>query len=783
MKIKWISSFLFVFFISLIFAGCNVLNGTDAQITFNGDTAPTLNNLVITSTDSYSIILQQPTLSTAGTPAPTVNAYIGVNGVITASGSSISGSIQGPIDVSSGSYQFSSLNSGTSYKIIVVAENYKGYSTKQIIQSTAYIAPVLNNLVITGSGSSSITLQQPTFSTVGNPTPVVNAYIGINGTIAVSGSTVSNSIQGPIDVSSADYQFTGLDSLTDYQIVVISENNQGYSVKQIIQSTTGIAPVLNNVVVPSYDSLSITLQQPTFSTVGNPTPTVNAYIGIKGTITVNGSNVSNSIQGPVDVSSADYQFTGLTSNTNYKIIVVAQNNQGYSVKQIVQSTAGIAPVLNSLVISNHDSYSITLQHPTFSTAGNPTPTVNAYIGINGVITISGTTVTGSIQGPVDVSSGDYQFTGLDSNTNYKIIVVAQNSQGYSVKQIVQSTMPSSIATVTSTIYTVSVGGTAHETITGVHYGTSKVTVEAALTPGDSHQTWNDTGVHDPVLDGDTLVVTAQDGTTVVNYTFNVAYYLRDTGPSGGLIFYDKGSYSNGWRYLEAASIDQSSTQVWSNVWQTAVGSTGTAIGTGLSNTTDIIAQMMSPQNISFSYVPTAGLWTLSYNGNITNNMGFNADSAAVQAALRLLPGLSAVTVTGNYTVGVGFNVMMTGVPMPVLPLVAPANTLTSNSVPPQVSTITPTSAAYLCSIQTIDGFSDWFLPSEDELDKMYVNLHKGIDEHGVVYTPVGGFVDYPYYWSSSEFPPYNAWIQDFANSIHYASAKSSPYSVRCVRRF
>ncbi len=30
------------------------------------------------------------------------------------------------------------------------------------------------------------------------------------------------------------------------------------------------------------------------------------------------------------------------------------------------------------------------------------------------------------------------------------------------------------------------------------------------------------------------------------------YKIGDTGPSGGIIFYDKGSYSDGWRYLEAA---------------------------------------------------------------------------------------------------------------------------------------------------------------------------------------------------------------------------------------
>ena len=33
------------------------------------------------------------------------------------------------------------------------------------------------------------------------------------------------------------------------------------------------------------------------------------------------------------------------------------------------------------------------------------------------------------------------------------------------------------------------------------------------------------------------------------------YKVGDIGPAGGYIFYDKGSYSNGWRYLEAAPAD------------------------------------------------------------------------------------------------------------------------------------------------------------------------------------------------------------------------------------
>src|SRR4030067_833483 len=99
--------------------------------------------------------------------------------------------------------------------------------------------------------------------------------------------------------------------------------------------------------------------------------------------------------------------------------------------------SGSAPVLNNLVISDSQADSIMLAQPTLSTAGEPTPTVQAYIGINGTISVSGSTVSNSLEGPVDVSAAGYEFSGLSDGISYKIIVVAQNSAGYSVMQIVQ----------------------------------------------------------------------------------------------------------------------------------------------------------------------------------------------------------------------------------------------------------------------------------------------------------------------------------------------------------
>jgi hypothetical protein len=403
--------------------------------------APVLKNLAISNYDGGTITLAKPAFSTAGNPAPTVQAYIGLNGTIQVSGSTVTGSIEGPVDVSTGGHQFNGLSNGTSYKIIVVAANIAGYSVQQIVQSTlnAAIVPVLNSLSISAFDQASITIAQPSFSTAGSPTPTVQAYIGLNGTITVSGVMVSNSLQGPIDVSAGGHQFSGLSALTSHKIIVVASNYAGYSVQQIVQSTAGIAPVLNSLSVSAFDTGSISIARPTFSTAGNPAPTVRAYIGLNGTISVSGSTVSGSIQGPIDASTGGYQFSGLRTNTSYKVIVVAANSVGYSSQQIVQSTAGIAPVLNSLSVSAYDGESITIAQPTFSTAGNPAPTVRAYIGLDGTISISGSTVSGLLQGPIDVSTGGYQFRGLSSLKTYRIIVVAQNSYGTSSKQIVQST--------------------------------------------------------------------------------------------------------------------------------------------------------------------------------------------------------------------------------------------------------------------------------------------------------------------------------------------------------
>ena len=181
------------------------------------------------------------------------------------------------------------------------------------------------------------------------------------------------------------------------------------------------------------------------------------------------------------------------------------------------------------------------------------------------------------------------------------------------------------------------------------------------------------------VEGSTFTMGASN---VILYAQWKPYALRDTGPAGGHIFYDKGGYSDGWRYLEAAPVSTEWTGIQWGSYGNVIRGTLTDIRAGQSNTTAIVT------------------WLDSHSE------------------------------TGR--------------------------------------------AAQRCNELIIDGYSDWFLPSKDELNLMYENLK--VHE-------VGGFAGGDPYWSSSEKGAHDAWDQYFDFGFQGYDYKYYAFRVRAVRAF
>jgi hypothetical protein len=80
-------------------------------------------------------------------------------------------------------------------------------------------------------------------------------------------------------------------------------------------------------------------------------------------------------------------------------------------------------------------------------------------------------------------------------------------------------------------------------------------------------------------------------------------------------------------------------------------------------------------------------------------------------------------------------------------------------------------AAKLCYDLILNGYSDWYLPSKDELNKLFLNQATiGIQNSNT-------------YWSSSEYATDAAFTQNFSSGVQSFSYKGYSYYVRAIRSF
>jgi hypothetical protein len=184
-----------------------------------------------------------------------------------------------------------------------------------------------------------------------------------------------------------------------------------------------------------------------------------------------------------------------------------------------------------------------------------------------------------------------------------------------------------------------------------------------------------------------FITTCSSSTKPIHQMINLS--VGGIGPAGGYIFYDKGEYSDGWRYMEVAPANSEFNAEWGAYGHDIAG-TQVIIGSGKRNTELIVAR--------FSELGETGM------------------------------------------------------------------------------------AAQMCRELNINGFSDWFLPSRDELNLMYVNIHlRGIGDFGQG-TNDTSWMNW-WYWSSSQDYADYAWGQHFASGLQHDDDENLQGRVRAVRFF
>ena len=97
-----------------------------------------------------------------------------------------------------------------------------------------------------------------------------------------------------------------------------------------------------------------------------------------------------------------------------------------------------------------------------------------------------------------------------------------------------------------------------------------------------------------------------------------------------------------------------------------------------------------------------------------------------------------------------------------------------NTIDIEAGCNTSSTAADICANLNLGGYSDWFLPSKDELNQMFLNIGQ---------LQIGGFAS-KYYWSSTEYDNEYAWSQYFLNGgLSISNKANSNLNVRAVRSF
>ena len=493
--------------------------------------------------------------------------------------------------------QISGLNLGATYYVRAYATNANG---------TAY-GNQIDFKTLTAGKFASIGFDSLSFKSV-----KVNVNIESLGDISIKSIGVCYSKTGTPSITS-DTTTILHSSITDKSFSVSVKNltiNTKYFIRSFINTNLGTF---------YSDEINVTTKQYTQGTFGEVviTSLSNLSADAKVNISTLGDAPINSIglcysttNDPVFKTDTSTLIHSNKTDQNFTLALKnIKENTKYYVRAFINSDAGIA--------YSNSFYFTTLGRPTFGLLPyftgpiqRTTATVFSYGGSeNGAqITEYGFMIgvdkfiSSNINGAFNISNFySYDLKGLTGNTTYTVTSFATNKYGTGYSKSSEF-LSGPTEPVISTISVTDIFGTnANSAVLVTSNGGAEISELGIVLSTKINPTISDrfyAGVNSVKIllskltyDSTYYVRAYAKNKVGITYgneiKFTTEYKVGETGPAGGIIFYDQGSKKNGWRYMETTKKDIDIVAP-GGCYTTVSINTDSAIGTGLENTNKII---------------------------------------------------------------------------------------------------------------------------------------------------------------------------------------------------
>jgi hypothetical protein len=255
---------------------------------------------------------------------------------------------------------------------------------------------------------------------------------------------------------------------------------------------------------------------------------------------------------------------------------------------------------------------------------------------------------------------------------------------------------------------------------------------------------------------------------IVSSTTSISAIAQNTASGGGTISSDGGSTvtSRGVCFSSTTSNPTISSSITNN--GSGIGSF-TSLLTGLSENTTYYVRAYATNSFGTAYGSVLSFKTSastlvagqSYQGGIIAYIFQSGDSGFISGETHGL-----ITTTSDHSTGAQWGCSGTSISTSTT-----FGTGQNNTTSIVNGCSTASIAARICNDLVSGGYSDWYLPSYSELQKLYSNR-----------TVIGGFSS-TYYWSSSQYTSTQVYSIYFYNGYAYGTSKTSTAYVRAIRKF